>query len=95
MPNLWCVETLSSEQHCAAFQRQMEQLDRRLNVFVQVNTSGEANKGGLEPDEVEPLVRFLQEHCPNLHFLGELGLSGLTSARPDDHRLAAREQRPR
>jgi uncharacterized pyridoxal phosphate-containing UPF0001 family protein len=48
----------------------MSELDKQLNVFVQVNTSGEANKGGLEPVDLASLVDFILHSCPNLTFKG-------------------------
>lgn len=39
----------------------LESLDRDLDVFVQVNTSGEASKYGLHPSEVIPFAQRLHE----------------------------------
>lgn len=42
--------------------RRLDALDRDLDVFVQVNTSGEASKYGLQPDELLPFVERLPEY---------------------------------
>jgi len=42
--------------------RRLDALDRDLDVFVQVNTSGEASKYGLQPDELIPFVERLPEY---------------------------------
>lgn len=40
---------------------QLTEHNRTLDVYVQVNASGEASKSGLEPDEVEAFLEQLQE----------------------------------
>lgn len=42
-----------------ALQRRLELEDRTLDVLVQVNTSGESSKFGVEPDAALPLLRAL------------------------------------
>lgn len=43
--------------------------DMPLRVFVQVNTSGEESKSGVEPEEVVALVQHVLS-CRNLRFVG-------------------------
>ncbi|GLQ12104.1 YggS family pyridoxal phosphate enzyme [Devosia yakushimensis] len=45
----------------AELQRRLDIEDRFLDIFVQVNTSGEASKYGLPPDRVPEFVRSLPE----------------------------------
>ncbi|MFA7441013.1 MAG: YggS family pyridoxal phosphate-dependent enzyme [Sphingomonadaceae bacterium] len=42
--------------------RRLDAQGRDLDVFVQVNTSGEASKYGLHPDELRPFVERLPEY---------------------------------
>ncbi len=42
----------------------------QMNVFVQVNTSGEAQKAGVSPDECVELSRFVATECPGLALRG-------------------------
>ena len=37
-----------------------------LRVFVQVNTSGEEEKSGVEPEGAADLCRHVREECPHL-----------------------------
>jgi uncharacterized pyridoxal phosphate-containing UPF0001 family protein len=51
-----------------------------LRVYVQVNTSGEEHKGGVEPGHAAPLAAFVLQHCPHLQLqglmtIGQLGVS--------------------
>ena len=45
-----------------ALDRRLHDVGRRLDVFVQVNSSGEDSKFGLPPAEVESFVRELRAH---------------------------------
>ena len=49
----------------------VEQLGREpLPVFVQVNTSGEDTKYGLEPDKCTELAQYIRDSCKHLKFAG-------------------------
>ena len=52
-------QALDSLRVAAALDRHLHALGRRLDVLVQVNSSGEASKYGLPPDEVLEFVRQL------------------------------------
>jgi PLP dependent protein len=41
-----------------------------LKVFVQVNTSGEESKSGIEPDQIVELCRSILDECPSLTLMG-------------------------
>ena len=61
----------------------LDALDRTLDVYVQVNTSGEASKYGLQPDELLPFLRAL----PRLERLVPRGLMTLAILSPDIRRV--------
>jgi uncharacterized pyridoxal phosphate-containing UPF0001 family protein len=48
-----------------------------LRVFVQVNTSGEEQKGGVEPGEAAKLVHYIRGSCPHLRFMGLMTIGKL------------------
>ena len=52
-------QALDSLRVAAALDTQLQKQGRALDVLVQVNTSGEATKFGLAPDEVEAFVKQL------------------------------------
>ena len=60
-----------------------------LRVFVQVNTSGEDSKHGVEPEAALALARHITEQCPALRLAGLMSI-GSASADPalDFTRLA-------
>ena len=82
----------ASEFHALDSLRLAEELNRRLDtqgrdldVFVQVNTSGEASKYGLHPDD---LISFV-ERLPDFPRLKPRGLMTLAIFSPDTDRVRA------
>jgi len=51
-----------------------------VRVFIQVNTSGEENKNGVEPSQVVDLVKFITDNCPNLQFHGLMTIGNLENS---------------
>ena len=53
-----------------------------LRVFVQVNTSGEEEKSGVEPgEEVAGLCRHVRERCPHLKLQGLMTIGAIARSR--------------
>jgi len=72
VPGLAMVETVTSEKVAKLLQKAVASGPRPdpLAVMVQVNTSGEENKGGVEPDKCAALVASIKNNCPNLTLAG-------------------------
>jgi len=77
-PNLSMVETISSSKQADKFQGSCKSNKvSGLGVMVQVNTSGEENKGGVQPDEVVEVAKHIIEKCPNIEFQGLMTIGAL------------------
>ncbi|KAK0398104.1 hypothetical protein QR680_002431 [Steinernema hermaphroditum] len=68
--NLYCVEGLSSMKHCSVMQNEMAKQGRSLRVMVQMNSSGEEQKGGCDETDCIKMANFICSECPNLQFVG-------------------------
>lgn len=70
VPGLYMIETVDSEHLATSINRAWEKVKKdgneRLRVLVQVNTSGEEAKSGIEPKDAINLYKFIKEKCPNL-----------------------------
>lgn len=57
----------------------------RFDWIVQVNTSGEESKSGVEPGAVVDLAKYIKDSCPHLKFSGlmTIGMKDYTS-RPEN-----------
>ncbi|KAJ1723176.1 hypothetical protein LPJ53_002488 [Coemansia erecta] len=90
--NLWAVETIDSESKAHKMNEAWGNAGhaRPLNVFVQVNTSEEENKGGVERHEVVQVVRAVRESCQSLHLLGLMTIGSVEGShrRPNPDFLA-------
>nr|XP_026501721.1 pyridoxal phosphate homeostasis protein [Vanessa tameamea] len=72
-PGLYIVETVDSEKLADNINKQWVKIrkdESKLNVMVQVNTSGEEVKNGVEPSRVTQLVEHVRKNCPDLDFKG-------------------------
>lgn len=78
VPNLWCVESVDTAKKAdqlekgrsALTQDRTELKDTPLRVFVQINTSGEEEKSGVEPDGAVDLCRHIIRDCTHLKLQG-------------------------
>jgi len=74
VPGLHAVETVDSAKLAnllnTAWAATPSAASRRLDVFVQVNTSGEETKHGVEPADAPALAKHVLDACPALRFAG-------------------------
>ncbi|KAE7995371.1 hypothetical protein FH972_000178 [Carpinus fangiana] len=71
VPNLAMVESVDDEKIANNLDRVVGSIGRKpLKVLVQVNTSGETSKFGVEPSECVELAKHVSLGCPNLEFSG-------------------------
>ncbi|KAJ7296960.1 hypothetical protein O6H91_01G171100 [Diphasiastrum complanatum] len=91
VPNLYMVEGVDSTKVANYLDRAVAGLERKpLKVLVQVNTSGEESKSGVEPSECVELARHVNTQCPNLEFSGlmTIGMPDYTST-PENFKALA------
>lgn len=80
-PNLAAVETVTSAKLATKLDAAWAPDARPLAVYVQVNTSGEAAKGGVESaDEAAALARHIAEDCPRLRLAGLMTIGAVGDA---------------
>ncbi|CAM0147544.1 unnamed protein product [Urochloa decumbens] len=71
VPNLDMVESVDDEKIANRLDRVVADLGRKpLKVLVQVNTSGEESKFGVDPSGCVELAKHVKLNCPNLVFSG-------------------------
>ncbi|XP_074290829.1 uncharacterized protein LOC141617535 isoform X1 [Silene latifolia] len=82
VPQLAMVEGVDSAKLASHLDRAVSAIGRKpLKVLVQVNTSGETTKSGVEPPACLELVKHVKMGCPNLEFCGlmTIGMPDYTS----------------
>ncbi|MCL7025995.1 hypothetical protein MKW94_006104 [Papaver nudicaule] len=88
VPNLAMFESVDNEKIANHLDRFIGNAGREpLKVLVQVNTSGETSKSGVEPSDCVNLVKHVKLGCPNLEFSGlmTIGMPDYTST-PENFR---------
>lgn len=88
---LWAVESVDSEKKASLLDKgwgersaelRATDSDERLRVFVQVNTSGEENKSGVDPAEgAMALCRHIREKCPRLKLQGVMTIGAIARSK--------------
>lgn len=71
-----CIDSVDSLRLAEAIDREAEQAGRRIRILLEVNTSGEPQKYGLSPEDVQPCL----ESILKLH---NLDLAGLLTVGPN------------
>ena len=72
IPNLFIVETIDSAKKADTLNKACIAVGRqnKLKVYVQVNTSGEEAKSGVEPADALNVCKHIKENCPALELYG-------------------------
>ncbi|XP_023332677.1 pyridoxal phosphate homeostasis protein [Eurytemora carolleeae] len=74
-PNLAVIETITSEKLASKLNAQGG--ERPVSVMVQINTSGEENKNGLDVAGGVQCAKFIVENCPKLKLIGLMTIGNL------------------
>ncbi|XP_026323100.1 pyridoxal phosphate homeostasis protein [Hyposmocoma kahamanoa] len=72
-PRLYMIQTVDSKKLADSLNKQWTKVrngEEMLNIMVQVNTSGEEAKSGIEPFESVTMVEYVLKNCPSLKFNG-------------------------
>ncbi|KAJ5225211.1 hypothetical protein N7468_006436 [Penicillium chermesinum] len=92
---LWAVESVDSEKKATLLNKgwgdrkpevmgEREESDAeadKLRIYVQVNTSGEENKAGIDPAAAPALCRFVKEKCPRLKLQGLMTIGAIARSK--------------
>ncbi|KAG5438123.1 hypothetical protein PCANB_002974 [Pneumocystis canis] len=90
IPNLWAVESVDSCKKAFSLNKalmnlkkttnKVENNNKKLNVYVQVNTSCEEGKNGVSPSDSEELCSYILNNCKELHLKGLMTIGSLSES---------------
>lgn len=95
VPNLHVVESVDRQKVATALNNAVLSIGRseRLKVMVQVNTSGEQSKSGVEPGEAVRLAGHIINNCEMLELIGLMTIGAPdTSEEPEAFKVLAKER---
>ncbi|CAD7923245.1 unnamed protein product [Amoebophrya sp. A120] len=85
------VETVDSEKLAKLLNQTVEKLfpTAALDIFLQLNSSGEESKNGISAEDLLPLANFIWKTCPNLRLKGlmTIGAPDYSGCRTEDFAL--------
>lgn len=87
IPNLWCVSSVDSNKKADQLEKGRKIIIEgnpdveKLRVMVQVNTSGEENKSGVEPKDTLALCRHIIDACPHLQLTGLMTIGAIARSK--------------
>lgn len=90
IPNLWCVSSVDSEKKANELEKGRKALsekegggveEMKLKIMVQVNTSGEESKSGVEPGDTLRLCKHVVENCPHLELTGLMTIGAIARSK--------------
>jgi len=76
VPLVEMIQSVDSLRLLGAIDRVAEETERRVSVLLEVNVSGDAAKGGFDPDALEPVVRGLADYAA-VRVCGLMCMAGL------------------
>jgi pyridoxal phosphate enzyme (YggS family) len=84
--NLWCVSSVDSEKKADQLEKgraasESAEAGEKLRIKVQVNTSGEESKSGVEPKDALALCRHIVEKCPHLQLSGLMTIGAIARSK--------------
>lgn len=84
VPNLFAVETVDTAKKANELNKGRKALDPqpsgKLKVYIQVNTSGEESKSGVDPEAVEELAKHVKNECEALELYGLMTIGALATS---------------
>ncbi|CAF1106158.1 unnamed protein product [Brachionus calyciflorus] len=83
VPNLYMIETIYSTNLANRLNKSLTNNNKTLNVLIQVNTSSESQKNGIDLDSTCSLYKHILENCPNLNLKGLMTIGSLNSSISD------------
>lgn len=81
--NLYCVSSVDTAKKADALEKgraalaEKQTLESKLRVLVQINTSGEENKSGVEPKDAAELCKHIREECAHLQLAGLMTIGAI------------------
>jgi len=87
--HLRMVETVDSQSWVNKLQNRCASNGLSVGIMVQVNTSGEENKNGVEPADAVALAEHIRDGCPNLKVEGVMTIGALAHSVAKEHEAGA------
>ena len=84
VPNLDCIQTVDSIELANRLNNNLKQQSKTLNILLQINTSNEQQKSGIQPKDGLSLYEHIKLNCPQLICQGLMTIGSLNNVHLED-----------
>ena len=84
VPNLDCIQTVDSIELANRLNNNLKQQSKTLNILLQINTSNEQQKSGIQPKDCLSLYEHIKLNCSQLICQGLMTIGSLNNVRLED-----------
>lgn len=84
VPNLDCIQSIDSLDLANRINNNLQQQSKTLKIFLQINTSQEDQKSGIERKDLLSLYEHIRSNCSQLVCEGLMTIGSLTNVSSDD-----------
>jgi pyridoxal phosphate enzyme (YggS family) len=81
--NPFLIHSLSSLELAYEFDKRLKVKHKKLNFLLQINSSFEDNKGGVEPNKAVEIYNEISQNCSNINLMGIMSM-GKNSSSQDE-----------
>lgn len=83
IPNMFVIETIDSLKKATILDKACSEREKKLKIFLQVNTSGEESKSGLSPQETPLVAKEIVDNLKNISLAGLMTIGSRESSQTD------------
>ncbi|CAF1376097.1 unnamed protein product [Adineta steineri] len=84
VPNLDCIQTVDSVDLANRLNLILKKQSQKLNILIQINTSNEKQKYGIEPKQFLSLYEYIRNNCPLLMCQGLMTIGSLNNVQSEN-----------
>jgi pyridoxal phosphate enzyme (YggS family) len=84
VPNLDCIQTIDSIDLANHLNSILKKQSQKVNILLQINTSQEKQKYGIEPKQFLSLYEYIQLNCPLLICQGLMTIGSVTNVQTEN-----------
>ena len=81
--NLECIQTVDSIELAERLNSHLQSQARKLNILLQINTSNEKQKYGIQPDEFVKLYEHIRSKCLSLNCQGLMTIGSISNVQTE------------
>ncbi len=88
LPYVSCIQSLDNIPLARVIEKEAAKISKKINVLVELHMAMEdANKSGLNPDEVDDFINTIMQECPHIQIQGIMAMGPHTDSTERIHEV--------